>query len=45
VGMKAEVTLSPRAVFTRANLSAGLSTGMLNPSIYPSLTENLSYVL
>ncbi|AXH78903.1 MAG: hypothetical protein [Circular genetic element sp.] len=36
VGMKAEVTLNPRFVYTRANLYAGLAPSIANPATMPS---------
>ncbi len=43
VGMKAEVTLNARYIWSSANLGGGFAPALANPAIYPSEESNVSY--
>ncbi|AXQ65287.1 MAG: hypothetical protein [Circular genetic element sp.] len=43
VGMKAEVTLSPRNTYAQANLAAGLAPSLPTVAQFPSIGQNLTY--
>lgn len=43
VGMKAEVTLNARYVFSFANLAGGLSPSLPNPAAFPVAEQTLTY--